>query len=77
MLLFAKPKQRLFKTLDGSLKKEKVGEVISNIFLDRENLAPFSRFNDMLSVDCREEASSRESSEDEIENENEKKKKTK
>lgn len=81
VLLFAKPKQRLFKTLGGSLTKERVGEVISDIFLDRENLAPFSRFNEMLSVDCQEIASPGEKSEEEIQDEKsktkEKKKKAK
>lgn len=81
VLLFAKPKQRLFKTLDGSLTKERVSEVISDILLDRENLAPFSRFNEMLSVDCQEVASPGEKGEDEIQDEKiktkEKKKKAK
>ena len=81
MLLFAKPKKRLFKTLDGSLKKERVGEVISDIFLDRENLAPFSRFNEMLPVDCEKVKSASETRGDEIQDENsktkEKSKKTK
>lgn len=74
-------KKRLFKTLDGSLTKERVGEVISDIFLDRENLAPFSRFNEMLAVDCQKVKSTSETSEKEIQNENsktrEKSKKTK
>lgn len=81
MLLFAKPKKRLFKTLDGSLTKERVGEVISDIFLDREHLAPFSQFNEMLPVDCQKVKSSGETSEEEIQDENsktkEKNKKTK
>lgn len=72
VLLFAKPKKRLFKTLDGSLTKETVGEVISDIFLDRENLAPFSRFNEMLPVNCRKEQSANETSEKEIQDENSK-----
>ena len=70
MLLFAKPKKRLFKILDGSLTKEKVGDVISDIFLDREDLAPFSRFNEMLPVNCQRVKSASETSEDEIQNEN-------
>lgn len=81
MLLFAKPKKRLFKTLDGSLTKERVGEVISDIFFDRENLAPFSRFNEMLPVDCQKVRPTSETSDKEIQNENsetkEKSKKTK
>ena len=72
MLLFAKPKKRLFMTLDGSLTKERVGEVISDIFLDRENLVPFSRFNEMLPVNCQGVKSASETSEDEIQDENSK-----
>ena len=34
------------------LTKERVSEVISEIFLDSEDLSPFSRFNEMVSVDC-------------------------
>ena len=56
MLLFAKPMQRLFKTLSGSFTKEKVSEIIWNIFLDREALSPFSRFNEILPVDCQKGA---------------------
>lgn len=52
VLLFAKPKQRLFKTLRDDLTKEHVSEIVSEIFLGREDLSPFSRFNDMMSVDC-------------------------
>ena len=51
-LLFAKPKQRLFKKLHGDLTKEKVSEIVSDIFLGREDLSPFSRFNEMLPGDC-------------------------
>lgn len=72
MLLFAKPKKRLFKTLDGRLTRERVGEVISDIFLDRENLAPFSRFNEMLPVDCQKVISTSETSEQVIHGENNK-----
>lgn len=72
MLLFAKPKKRLFKTLDGRLTRERVGEVISDIFLDRENLAPFSRFNEMLPVDCQKVISTSETSEQVIQDENNK-----
>ena len=77
MLLFAKPKKRLFKTLDGRLTRERVGEVISDIFLDRENLAPFSRFNEMLPVDCHKVMSTSETSEKVIQDENSKRKKSK
>ena len=72
MLLFAKPKKRMFKTLDGSLTKETVGEVISDIFLDRETLAPFSRFNEMLPVNCQKEQPANETNEKEIQDENNK-----
>lgn len=72
MLLFAKPKKRLFKTLDGRLTRERVGEVISDIFHDRENLAPFSRFNEMLPVDCQKVISTSETSEQVIQDENNK-----
>lgn len=72
MLLFAKPKKRLFKTLDGRLTRERVGEVISDIFLDRENLAPFSRFNEMLPVDCQKVISTSETSEQVIQDEDNK-----
>lgn len=72
MLLFAKPKKRLFKTLDERLTRERVGEVISDIFLDRENLAPFSRFNEMLPVDCQKVISTSETSEQVIHGENNK-----
>lgn len=72
MLLFAKPKKRLFKTLDERLTRERVGEVISDIFLDRENLAPFSRFNEMLPVDCQKVISTSETSEQVIQDENNK-----
>ena len=74
MLLFAKPKKRLFKTLDGRLTRERVGEVISDIFLDRENLAPFSRFNEMLPVNCQKVMSSSETSEKVIQDANSKRK---
>lgn len=52
VLLLAKPKRRLFKTLRGDLTGEEVSEVVSQIFLGQEDLSPFSRFNDMLSIDC-------------------------
>lgn len=77
VLLLAKPKQRLFKTLDGILTKGRVGEVISDIFLDRENLAPFSRFNEMLPADCLEVKSSKEEIKEENIKTKEKKKKAK
>lgn len=77
MLLFAKPKKRLFKTLDGRLTRERVGEVISDIFLDRENLAPFSRFNEMLPVDCQKVISTSETSEQVIQDEHKTKEKRK
>ena len=59
-LLFAKPKQRLFKTMHGDLTKERVSDVVSEIFLGRENLSPFSRFNEMLPVECQETTTSEE-----------------
>ena len=74
MLLFAKPKKRLFKTMDGRLTRERVGEVISDIFLERENLAPFSRFNEMLPVDCHKLMSTSETSEKVIQDESSKRK---
>lgn len=62
-LLFAKPKQRLFKTMHGDLTKERVSDVVSEIFLGRENLSPFSRFNEMLPVDCQETTMSEQTDE--------------
>ena len=77
VLLLAKPKQRLFKTLHGKLTKEKVSDVISEIFLGREDLSPFSRFNEMLSVDCQETETSNKTDRDEAKNEESKTKKKK
>ena len=54
-----------------------MGEVVSDIFLDRENLAPFSRFNEMLPVDCHKVISTSETSEKVIQDENSKRKKSK
>lgn len=76
-LLFAKPKQRLFKTLHGDLTKEEVSEVISEIFLGREDLSPFSRFNEMLSVDCQETEISKKTDKDDAKHEDSKNKEKK
>ena len=54
VLLFAKPKQRLFTTLRGELTTDKVGEVVAQIFQGEEELSPFSRLNDMLPINCQE-----------------------
>ena len=54
VLLFAKPKQRLFTTLRGELTADKVGEVVAQIFQGEEELSPFSRLNDMLPINCHE-----------------------
>lgn len=69
VLLFAKPKQRLFKTLHDDLTKEHVSEIVSEIFLGREDLSPFSRFNDMISVDCTKTETPEVKSKDEETNE--------
>ena len=54
VLLFAKPKQRLFTILRGELTTDKVGEVVEQIFQGEEELSPFSRLNDMLPINCHE-----------------------
>lgn len=77
MLLFAKPMQRLFKTLSGSFTKEKVSEIIWNIFLDREALSPFSRFNEILPVDCQKGAPSKRIKREENQDKNMKRKEKK
>ena len=59
-LLFAKPKHRLFTTMHGDLTKERVSDVVLEIFLGRENLSPFSRFNEMMPVKCHETTTSEE-----------------
>ena len=46
--------------MHGDLTKERVSDVVSEIFLGRENLSPFSRFNEMLPVDCKETTTSKE-----------------
>lgn len=52
VLLFVKLKKWLFKILDGCFMRERVGEVILDIFFDCENLVLFLWFNEMLFVDC-------------------------
>jgi len=54
VLLFAKPKQRLFTILRDELTADKVGEVVEQIFQGEEELSPFSRLNDMLPINCHE-----------------------
>ena len=46
--------------MHGDLTRERVSDVVSEIFLGRENLSPFSRFNEMLPVDCKETTTSKE-----------------
>ena len=46
--------------MHGDLTKESVSDVVSEIYLGRENLSPFSRFNEMLPVDCQEATTSEE-----------------
>ena len=77
MLLFAKPMQRLFKTLSGRFTKEKVSDIIWNIFLDRETLSPFSRFNEILPVDCQKGAPSKRIKREENQDKNMKRKEKK
>ena len=49
--------------MHGDLTKERVSDVVSEIFLGRENLSPFSRFNEMLPVDCQETTMSEQTDE--------------
>ena len=44
----------------GDLTKERVSDVVSEIFLGRDNLSPFSRFNEMLPLECQETTTSEE-----------------
>lgn len=46
--------------MHGDLTKESVSDVVSEIFLGRENLSPFSRFNEMLPADCQQTTTSEE-----------------
>lgn len=77
MLLFAKSQQRLFKTMGGVFTKEKVGDIIWNIFLEREKLSPFSRFNEILPVDCQKVATSKRTKKEGIQDKNDKTKEKK
>ena len=49
--------------MHGDLTKERVSDVVSEILLGRENLSPFSRFNEMLPVDCQKTTTSEETDE--------------
>ena len=51
-LLVAKPRQRLFTILKQNFDKEHISDFLSTVLLGKEDLLRYSRFNDMLPVDC-------------------------